>query len=167
MSLRRRLTLSCSPSAVNNGIGLQDPGACEANLGTNPDPHAVFMCFASQSMVLEPMGNLALSLPAIEAALNDLRGQLNAAGGPSSSAGRSFLTTAAAAAVAHADLPPPVPGNATVNHIAWYFPTRQIKTFHPRSVGMEAYRDAVIAAIKSSGWRDFFGSQPFGNETLA
>lgn len=31
-------------------------------------------------------------------------------------------------------------------HVPWIAPTRQVKTFHPRSVGMAAYRDAIIEA---------------------
>ncbi|CAM1501517.1 Fc.00g035010.m01.CDS01 [Cosmosporella sp. VM-42] len=35
--------------------------------------------------------------------------------------------------------------------IRWYAPTRQIKTFHPRSPGMVAFRDALIKAIEDAG----------------
>lgn len=31
--------------------------------------------------------------------------------------------------------------------INWWYPTRQIKTFHPRTPGMHAYRDSIIDAI--------------------
>jgi hypothetical protein len=31
--------------------------------------------------------------------------------------------------------------------IGWWTPTRQIKTFHPRTPGMHAYRDSIIDAI--------------------
>jgi hypothetical protein len=34
--------------------------------------------------------------------------------------------------------------------VHWYYPTRQIKTFHPRSPGIVGYRDAIIAAINSA-----------------
>src|SRR5205814_327325 len=34
-------------------------------------------------------------------------------------------------------------------HIPGYVATRQIKTFHPRSPGMVAYRDAIIDAINT------------------
>jgi hypothetical protein len=37
--------------------------------------------------------------------------------------------------------------NLTGQHIGYFVPTRQVKTFHPRSPGMVAYRDAVIDAI--------------------
>ncbi|CAO2648048.1 Nn.00g089700.m01.CDS01 [Neocucurbitaria sp. VM-36] len=42
-------------------------------------------------------------------------------------------------------------GNITSQHIGWFTPTRQIKTFHPRSPGMIAYRDAVIESIGKAG----------------
>lgn len=32
--------------------------------------------------------------------------------------------------------------------IKWWLPTRQIKTFHPRTPGMHAYRDSIVAVIK-------------------
>lgn len=32
-----------------------------------------------------------------------------------------------------------------------YLPTRTAKTFHPRSPGMVAYRDAVLAAMRAVG----------------
>lgn len=38
--------------------------------------------------------------------------------------------------------------NLTAQHIKWYIPTRQIKTFHPRTPGMIAYRDSIINAIR-------------------
>lgn len=42
-------------------------------------------------------------------------------------------------------------GNYSSQDISWYLPTRQVKTFHPRSPGMVAYRDAVLEAIKDVG----------------
>lgn len=33
--------------------------------------------------------------------------------------------------------------------INWWYPTRQIKTFHPRTPGMHAYRDSIIDAINN------------------
>ncbi|KAF2268066.1 SGNH hydrolase [Lojkania enalia] len=42
-------------------------------------------------------------------------------------------------------------GNVTSQHIGWFTPTRQIKTFHPRSPGMVAYRDAVIDSMQGVG----------------
>ena len=39
-------------------------------------------------------------------------------------------------------------GDFTDKHISYFLPTRQVKTFHPRSSGMGAYRDAIIAAIQ-------------------
>ncbi|KAH7380166.1 SGNH hydrolase-type esterase domain-containing protein [Pyrenochaeta sp. MPI-SDFR-AT-0127] len=42
-------------------------------------------------------------------------------------------------------------GNVTSQHIGYFTPTRQIKTFHPRSPGMVAYRDAVIESIANAG----------------
>ena len=41
-------------------------------------------------------------------------------------------------------------GDVNGLHVPWYVPTRQIKTFHPRSPGMVGYRDAIIAAINSA-----------------
>jgi hypothetical protein len=38
-------------------------------------------------------------------------------------------------------------GDVNGQHIPWYLPTRQIKTFHPRSPGMVAYRDGIIETI--------------------
>jgi hypothetical protein len=38
-------------------------------------------------------------------------------------------------------------GNYSGQHVPWYAPTRQIKTFHPRSPGMIAYRNAIIESI--------------------
>ncbi|KAE8356780.1 hypothetical protein BDV28DRAFT_126526 [Aspergillus coremiiformis] len=38
-------------------------------------------------------------------------------------------------------------GNYSADSISWYLPTRQVKTFHPRSSGMIAYRNAIIAAL--------------------
>jgi hypothetical protein len=49
---------------------------------------------------------------------------------------------------ANADI---VAGNASSQSVSWYLPTRQIKTFHPRSPGMAAYRDAIIAALQANG----------------
>ncbi|OBT61486.1 hypothetical protein VE03_09357 [Pseudogymnoascus sp. 23342-1-I1] len=42
-------------------------------------------------------------------------------------------------------------GDFNSQDIDWYLPTRTIKTFHPRSPGMVAYRDAVIAAMRGAG----------------
>jgi hypothetical protein len=41
-------------------------------------------------------------------------------------------------------------GDIHAEHINWWLATRQIKTFHPRSPGMVAYRDAVIEAVDRS-----------------
>ena len=41
-------------------------------------------------------------------------------------------------------------GDVNDLHVPWYLPTRQIKTFHPRSPGMVGFRDAIIAAINSA-----------------
>jgi len=38
-------------------------------------------------------------------------------------------------------------GNYSGQHVSKWLPTRQIKTFHPRSIGMAAYRDAIIDAV--------------------
>ncbi|RAK85657.1 hypothetical protein BO79DRAFT_231314 [Aspergillus costaricaensis CBS 115574] len=35
-------------------------------------------------------------------------------------------------------------GNYTAQDIGWLKPTRQLKTFHPRSAGMALYRDAIL-----------------------
>ncbi|KJY00692.1 hypothetical protein TI39_contig316g00001 [Zymoseptoria brevis] len=37
--------------------------------------------------------------------------------------------------------------NITGQSIGWFTPTKQIETFHPRTPGMIAYRDSIIAAI--------------------
>jgi hypothetical protein len=42
-------------------------------------------------------------------------------------------------------------GQLTTEDVSWYLPTRQIKTFHPRTPGMRAYRDAIIEAIQDNG----------------
>ncbi|RAL13202.1 SGNH/GDSL hydrolase family protein [Aspergillus homomorphus CBS 101889] len=41
-------------------------------------------------------------------------------------------------------------GNYSSTAITWWLPTRQIKTFHPRSDGIFAFRDAVWAAIQAN-----------------
>ncbi|KAJ0382123.1 hypothetical protein COL922a_013189 [Colletotrichum nupharicola] len=42
-------------------------------------------------------------------------------------------------------------GNMTIQGIDWWVPTRQIKTFHPRTRGMIAYRDAIIHEMQLYG----------------
>jgi hypothetical protein len=42
-------------------------------------------------------------------------------------------------------------GNVTSQHIGWFTPTRQVKTFHPRSPGMVAYKDAIAESIEQVG----------------
>lgn len=42
-------------------------------------------------------------------------------------------------------------GNYNSQDIVWYGPTRQVKTFHPRSPGMVVFRDALIAAMIDEG----------------
>lgn len=42
-------------------------------------------------------------------------------------------------------------GDFQSQDVAGYLPTRQIKTFHPRSPGMAAYRDAVISELQKVG----------------
>ncbi|PVH73247.1 hypothetical protein DL98DRAFT_563279 [Cadophora sp. DSE1049] len=42
-------------------------------------------------------------------------------------------------------------GDVNAQEIPGYVPTRQIKTFHPRSPGMVAYRDAVLSVIADVG----------------
>ncbi|KAI0451451.1 SGNH hydrolase-type esterase domain-containing protein [Xylaria acuta] len=42
-------------------------------------------------------------------------------------------------------------GNYQTDDVKWYYPTRQIKTFHPRTTGMRSYRDAIIAALEADG----------------
>ncbi|KAL2128418.1 hypothetical protein VTI74DRAFT_9220 [Chaetomium olivicolor] len=42
-------------------------------------------------------------------------------------------------------------GNFSSQDVSWWYPTCQIKTFHPRTPGMYAYRDAVIKKIKEVG----------------
>jgi hypothetical protein len=39
-------------------------------------------------------------------------------------------------------------GNYSSTSIRWYLPTRQIKTFHPRTDGMYAFRDAIWDAVQ-------------------
>ena len=41
--------------------------------------------------------------------------------------------------------------NYSSTDISWYVPTRQIKTFHPRSPGMAAYMQAVTEAMAAHG----------------
>ncbi|KAH4847848.1 hypothetical protein HBI46_091460 [Parastagonospora nodorum] len=41
--------------------------------------------------------------------------------------------------------------NLTSQHIGWFTPTRQVKTFHPRSPGMVAYKDAIAEIIEQVG----------------
>ncbi len=38
-------------------------------------------------------------------------------------------------------------GTVSAQHVSYFTPTRQIKTFHPRSPGMLVYRDAVLKSI--------------------
>lgn len=42
-------------------------------------------------------------------------------------------------------------GDFNSQDVSWYAPTRQIKTFHPRTPGMYAYRDAILRQIQSNG----------------
>jgi hypothetical protein len=42
-------------------------------------------------------------------------------------------------------------GNVSTQEVSPYVPTRQIKTFHPRTPGMVAYRDAVLDAMVAAG----------------
>ncbi|KAJ5369335.1 uncharacterized protein N7496_009095 [Penicillium cataractarum] len=42
-------------------------------------------------------------------------------------------------------------GNVSSQEVLPYLPTRQIKTFHPRSPGISAYRDAVWDAMVEAG----------------
>ncbi|KAF3920067.1 hypothetical protein AA313_de0200233 [Arthrobotrys entomopaga] len=49
---------------------------------------------------------------------------------------------------ANADI---VAGNVSSQSIPWYVPTRQIKTFHPRTPGMFAFRDAIISSLQDNG----------------
>ncbi|PYI06825.1 hypothetical protein BO78DRAFT_429337 [Aspergillus sclerotiicarbonarius CBS 121057] len=41
--------------------------------------------------------------------------------------------------------------NYSSTSIHWYLPTRQMKTFHPRSDGMYAFRNAVWDAVQDDG----------------
>jgi hypothetical protein len=38
-------------------------------------------------------------------------------------------------------------GDVNSQHMKDWYPTRQIKTFHPRSPGMGLYRDAILEKI--------------------
>ncbi|KAK2774669.1 esterase family protein [Colletotrichum kahawae] len=42
-------------------------------------------------------------------------------------------------------------GNVTTQDVSWWVPTRQIKTFHPRTRGMMGYRDAIIHEMQLYG----------------
>ena len=42
-------------------------------------------------------------------------------------------------------------GDYSATDVRWFLPTRQIKTFHPRTGGMYGYRDAVMQVIASYG----------------
>ncbi|KAH8903035.1 SGNH hydrolase [Coniochaeta sp. PMI_546] len=44
-------------------------------------------------------------------------------------------------------------GNFNSQDVPWYAPTRQVKTFHPRTSGMIAYRDAIFKQIQANGQR--------------
>jgi hypothetical protein len=44
--------------------------------------------------------------------------------------------------------------NYNAESIGWWTPTRQIKTFHPRTPGMHAYRDSIIDAINKVNAND-------------
>jgi hypothetical protein len=42
-------------------------------------------------------------------------------------------------------------GEVGATDVRWFTPTRQVKMFHPRTPGMVAYRDAVIAQMQVMG----------------
>ncbi|KAL4860281.1 hypothetical protein BDV12DRAFT_205348, partial [Aspergillus spectabilis] len=46
-------------------------------------------------------------------------------------------------------------GDVSSQDVSAYLPTRQIKTFHPRTPGMYAYRDAILDAMVTAG--QYFG----------
>jgi hypothetical protein len=46
-------------------------------------------------------------------------------------------------------------GDVSGQDVSVYLPTRQIKTFHPRTPGMYAYRDAILDAMVTAG--QYFG----------
>lgn len=100
----------------SGGIQLPPAETCQEDLGTDPDPYAVFMCERAMNIAAAPNGTAAESF------------------------GR------ASAAIADEDY--------ESNDISWWLPTRQIKTFHPRSPGMALYRDAVIDAMDEVGLND-------------
>ncbi|KAF5011004.1 hypothetical protein FDECE_2874 [Fusarium decemcellulare] len=90
---------------------LPDPGTCNDQLGSDPDPWDHWLCRASQAIRDDPDGPLGESLKNLNDGL--------------------------------------AKGDANAQDIDWWVPTRQIKTFHPRSPGMVAYRDAIIEEVRS------------------
>lgn len=51
--------------------------------------------------------------------------------------------------------------------IGWFAATRQIKTFHPRTPGMLAYRDSIIDAINEVNANVNTNESPEGDESLS
>jgi hypothetical protein len=47
-------------------------------------------------------------------------------------------------------------GNVTANEVGWLIPTRDAKTFHPRTLGHDAYVRAIENAMQNNGG----GSEP-------
>jgi hypothetical protein len=62
--------------------------------------------------------------------------------------GRSNGTEALSFKAANAEIKK---GDVHGQEIGFWTPTRQIKTFHPRSPGMVAYRDAIRGSIEQTG----------------
>ncbi|KAI0903972.1 SGNH hydrolase [Ustulina deusta] len=42
-------------------------------------------------------------------------------------------------------------GDYQTEDVSWWYPTRQIKTFHPRSRGMNAYKEAILDSMRADG----------------
>lgn len=91
-------------------VTLPNNATCEAELGTDPDPWAVWLCHTSREIAAYPNGDAANFFNAANEVIKagDVKGQ----------------------------------------HVPWVAPTRQVKTFHPRSIGMAAYRDAILDAAR-------------------
>lgn len=90
-------------------IQLPPATSCKADLGTDPDPYAKWMCMVSHHVYEDPTGPMVTKLKEANAAI----------------AAKEY----------------------TSESVGWFTPTRQIKTFHPRTPGMHAYRQSIVDAI--------------------
>ncbi|KAL3463731.1 SGNH hydrolase-type esterase domain-containing protein [Aspergillus heterothallicus] len=93
------------------GIQLPDADTCQAALGSNPDPYAVFMCDVAVHVKANSSSLIAQSLDRANQAIADK--------------------------------------DYSSQDVSWWLPTRQIKTFHPRSPGMMFYAGAAVGEMLS------------------